>query len=1326
MLTGTNTGNSLALVSANTITDDANADVAITNNASFTGTAITLGDQAGNTDNFGSLTFNSTGAVAISEDSATDLTGTNTGNSLALVSTGAITDQANTDITITNNATFTGTSITLQDNGTDSLSVGGTADFEGGAGAITVAAAGTVNFGALTFNTTAGAVNITEDSGTSLAATNTANTLNLTSAGAITDTGTVTVAGTSTISTGAFAITLDSAGNDFQGTVNVSNSGANAVRIDDANDMTIGTVNVGSTLTLNIDRGGDDASTLDLSSATITAPGGITLDGQGTNDSLLATNTPNLWTITGTNSGTFDDNDGAGQVYTFTDFANLTGNANNDRFNFTTGNVTGAVDGFAGGTNALDYTGHAGTVTVTLTAATGDTFSGTATEIGSGFTNINTLVGSGNSGSGTAGDSLTSTISTDTTVNVNNAADDTLTTAGQTLTFSNMENLTTAGGNDTFNINEAHTGNLDAGDGDNEININAALAGNITSGTGADTINSSAAGTITGNIDAGAGDNEIDLNATLTGNLNTGSGNDTITTVAVTGSITDTGGTNTIDVTGTLTGNLNTGSGNDTITTVAVGGSITDTGGTNTIDVTGTLTGNLNTGSGNDTITTAAVGGSITDTGGTNTIDVTGTLTGNLNTGSGNDTITTAAVGGSITDTGGTNTIDVTGTLTGNLNTGSGNDTITTVAVGGSITDTGGTNTITLNGTLTGNLSTGGGNDTITTSAVTGNITDSGGDNTYVINGALTGSSFSTGAGNDTITFNAGATSTAIDTGAGNDTFNFDGGSVAGTLTGGADVNSYIFTNGTNGTVTSSITIAGNDIWQHVDGVSLGTQITGAADTSLRITNPAGQTTAANLTVVNDTTGLKLPTLTGFTGLLVIGGNMIDQTTLPASYDPNGTTAQTDRLQGYPQKGGVDNNYLNADTVVDINTDTLRIDTPIVTGGTIALLAQDIELNNDITTGATDPVIMLALSTAAGRGKITAVANPTTITSAGSIFVLTNTFVNSDTNLILNNVNSGADTIQTVVGQGQATPSFNDTNGAQSIASTTDTNDFIAANSVNINAISVVNQSLSGLVQSKLSRQAVLAGNLIGLQQLAFVDVSLFEQDLDLFGTIGQGIALALEQCEELEGCAVNEEELALFIDALKARIAELERRLKSPEYSGEHKKDQELLDGYNEQLEKFGGYMEQLQAYNTASQEAEQGGDEFSDEFGATTIEAQIKNLSQVLEVAKQRIDSLEQLKANADERDKLSKSTGIELTIEALDEIIKATNREIQFIESQIKQLQDSNQASLERQNGSLFWAESGDQRQARKLQYGPAMFNQDDQVLAIQALATGESWY
>ena len=63
--------------------------------------------------NFGSLTFNSTGAVLINEDSSTLLLGVGTVGSLTLHSTAAITNDATADLRVTDNASFSGTTVTL-------------------------------------------------------------------------------------------------------------------------------------------------------------------------------------------------------------------------------------------------------------------------------------------------------------------------------------------------------------------------------------------------------------------------------------------------------------------------------------------------------------------------------------------------------------------------------------------------------------------------------------------------------------------------------------------------------------------------------------------------------------------------------------------------------------------------------------------------------------------------------------------------------------------------------------------------------------------------------------------------------------------------------------------------------------------------------------------------------------------------------------------------------------------------------------------------------------------------------------------------------------
>jgi Ca2+-binding RTX toxin-like protein len=159
---GNTTANSLDVDAGGAITDTSGVTLSVTNNADFNGSSITLGDNAGDTVNFGSLTFNSGGAVSVDEDSATLITGTNTAGSLDLNSASTITDAAATILNVTNNADFNSTSITLGDDAGD-----------------------TTNFGSLTF--TSGAVEITEDSGTAFEATSSGTVITVNSAGTMSD-----------------------------------------------------------------------------------------------------------------------------------------------------------------------------------------------------------------------------------------------------------------------------------------------------------------------------------------------------------------------------------------------------------------------------------------------------------------------------------------------------------------------------------------------------------------------------------------------------------------------------------------------------------------------------------------------------------------------------------------------------------------------------------------------------------------------------------------------------------------------------------------------------------------------------------------------------------------------------------------------------------------------------------------------------------------------------------------------------------------------------------------------------------------------------------
>jgi multidrug efflux pump subunit AcrA (membrane-fusion protein) len=81
--------------------------LAVTNNASFSGASIDLGNQTGDLVNLGTLTFSSPGAVSISEDSATQLVGANTAESLVLASAGAMSDGATAAVAVAGTTTLT-------------------------------------------------------------------------------------------------------------------------------------------------------------------------------------------------------------------------------------------------------------------------------------------------------------------------------------------------------------------------------------------------------------------------------------------------------------------------------------------------------------------------------------------------------------------------------------------------------------------------------------------------------------------------------------------------------------------------------------------------------------------------------------------------------------------------------------------------------------------------------------------------------------------------------------------------------------------------------------------------------------------------------------------------------------------------------------------------------------------------------------------------------------------------------------------------------------------------------------------------------------------
>lgn len=248
-LTGNSSAAALLLDSTAAITNTTSASVSVAGNAFVQGTSVTLGNQAGDSINFGSLTFSSTGATSIAEDSSTQLSGDSTASALTLSSTGAITNAAAATVAVTNNATFNSTSINLGTQAGD--------DF---------------NVGSLTFTASAGGVTIEENSGVNFL-------------GASTATGAISVASIDVAAAGQ-NITLPAGSS-------VTSSGS-SVSLLAGDDATIaGNITSATTTTINVDVGNADAGVggqLTISGV-ITTPvvgsgGGAFLNGQTDDDTF--------------------------------------------------------------------------------------------------------------------------------------------------------------------------------------------------------------------------------------------------------------------------------------------------------------------------------------------------------------------------------------------------------------------------------------------------------------------------------------------------------------------------------------------------------------------------------------------------------------------------------------------------------------------------------------------------------------------------------------------------------------------------------------------------------------------------------------------------------------------------------------------------------------------------------------------------------------------------------------------------------------------------------------------------------------------------------
>jgi hypothetical protein len=439
-------------------------------------------------------------------------------------------------------------------------------------------------------------------------------------------------------------------------------------------------------------------------------------------NTLTGLNAAATWTISGSNSGSYL---AGGNTLTFNSFGSLVGNVNTDSFMLSGGTLSGSIDG-AVGTDTL-----AGSTTYIVTGPN----SGTATGVAGGFSNIENLAGTAGADSFTlSGGTLLGTIDgfggTDTLTgdSVSNAWTITGGNSG-TLTgvgtgWSNIENLVGGTSTDSFTGAGGSVGGTisDGGggattligtitSGGNQTYSAAVSAAGVTLNAGAASISATNAGNdfmgtldVTGSSASITDLNALTIDASLTGGLTTNSGALTYVAGMSVASLNSTT-SGAVDQTGaiTVTGATSINAGGNSITLTSANdfqGAVSLTGGTtqitdatsltlgavNTGALTTINTGALNLGTGtvNGALSSTTNGGNITQTGGLN---VTGTT--NLQAGAGSIMLAMANdFGGAVTASGIGITLNDVNTLTpGTINAGSGsvNLSANALAAGGPI-----------------------------------------------------------------------------------------------------------------------------------------------------------------------------------------------------------------------------------------------------------------------------------------------------------------------------------------------------------------------------------------------------------------------------------------------------------------------------------------------------------------------------------------------------------------------------------------------------------------------------------------------------------------
>ncbi|MGE3847331.1 MAG: filamentous hemagglutinin N-terminal domain-containing protein [Gammaproteobacteria bacterium] len=305
---------------------------------------------------------------------------------------------------------------------------------------------------------------------------------------------------------------------------------------------------------------------------------------------------------------------------------------------------------------------------------------------------------------------------------------------------------------------------------------------------------------------------------------------------------------------------------------------------------------------------------------------------------------------------------------------------------------------------------------------------------------------------------------------------------------------------------------------------------------------------------------------------------------------------------------------LLAGTLRSAPADYITVSSSLVTGGDLMLVGSTVdfsqgvglEIGSTATTGGDVAILALGDAIQVGNngvtggvalGNITGTPGSTTMRFLGNrVMLAARGEIQNSTNMIM--ALAGGEVLVAQSSQAvQQQVNFNvQSNATPSTENVTDTALVVSLGQIPGAQIT----SPTGLFQNARVFFPNPAAIITILQAVAFVDSSLFEEDLSLFGVIGDGIAKSLDQCEDAEGCApsVTAEQLAELIGGIDARIATLEKELASGDI--DRAKGETLLARYRAERKNYTDYQAQLEAYLARQAEEQSGGDEFDDVFEA------------------------------------------------------------------------------------------------------------------------------